>query len=231
MKNVGEVDGAILKHRSPSCGTYDVKVYAQSGGPGGGKRAGFFGGVVKEQLAKGAVEDEGRLRNFTIRDHFYTALFAFAHLRVVLNEGKIGDLVQFHSEYKLLLMAYNQKEMRLLGPVIAGYKKGNFAAVAEQYAFHFRLALAKAPRFTANINVLQHAQGYFSDKLTTAELGIFNTALEKYRGNKLPLSALLSMIRLWIARWDEPYLAQQRFFAPYPEELVEITDSGKGRDY
>ena len=33
----------------------------------------------------------------------------------------------------------------------------------------------------------------------------------------------------WIVRYENAYLMAQTFFAPYPEELVKVADSGKGR--
>jgi uncharacterized protein YbgA (DUF1722 family) len=44
------------------------------------------------------------------------------------------------------------------------------------------------------------------------------------------LSAVISIVNSWIARFEQAYLEQQAYFRPYPEELVLISDSGKGRD-
>jgi uncharacterized protein YbgA (DUF1722 family) len=40
----------------------------------------------------------------------------------------------------------------------------------------------------------------------------------------------LSRTRSWLARFEKSYLEAQRFFEPYPVELVELTDSGKGME-
>jgi uncharacterized protein YbgA (DUF1722 family) len=40
----------------------------------------------------------------------------------------------------------------------------------------------------------------------------------------------VGIVSSWLARFERPYLAEQTFFRPYPEDLVEVTDSGKGRD-
>ena len=37
------------------------------------------------------------------------------------------------------------------------------------------------------------------------------------------------VLRAWVVRFDQPYLREQTLFEPYPEDLVQITDSGKGR--
>ena len=53
--------------------------------------------------------------------------------------------------------------------------------------------------------------------------------IEDYRAARLPLSAVNTILASWIARFEEPYLATQTYFAPFPEDLIEITGSGKGR--
>jgi uncharacterized protein YbgA (DUF1722 family) len=90
--------------------------------------------------------------------------------------------------------------------------------------------MARIPRYTSNINVLMHALGFFSRDLRTREKAYFLDALERYREGRIPLSAAVSIINSWIARFDQPYLESQHFFHPYPEELAFISDSGKGRD-
>ncbi len=86
LNSLEEVDGFILKSRSPSCGIKDVKVYQGiEKGAATGKSTGFFAGKVLEMFPGLAIEDEGRLRNFKIREHFLTKLFALASFRNVKN--------------------------------------------------------------------------------------------------------------------------------------------------
>jgi uncharacterized protein YbgA (DUF1722 family)/uncharacterized protein YbbK (DUF523 family) len=226
------VDGFILKGRSPSCGIKDVRRYRgiERGAASDKKGTGIFGGMVLTRYANLPVEEEGRLTNFTIREHFLTALFALADFRAVKASGKMRDLVGFHSDNKLLLMAYNERRLRLMGPVVANPQKLPVADVLTAYEEHLWQALARPPKRTAGINVLMHALGYFSTKLTAAEKAFFLDTLEKYRDKKVPLSVPASLIGSWVIRFEEPYLARQTFFAPYPEELITISDSGKGRD-
>jgi len=75
-----------------------------------------------------------------------------------------------------------------------------------------------------------HAMGYFKEGLAPPEKAHFIAALEKYRAGKIPLSATIAIVNSWLARFGSDYLKQQTYFEPYPEALVEITDSGKGRD-
>jgi uncharacterized protein YbgA (DUF1722 family)/uncharacterized protein YbbK (DUF523 family) len=231
LESLAAVDGFILKSRSPSCGFKDVKVFSGMGKEAAmAKGSGFFGGAILKRFPGYPVEDEGRLLNFRIREHFLTSLYARARFRAIARRDEMKDLVQYHARNKFLLMAYHQKEMRILGRIVANPEKKKAHAVFEEYEAHLRAALANPPRYTSSINVFMHALGYFSDGLSRAEKAFFLDSLEKYRAGKIPLSATLSVVSSWLARFPNEYLEKQTFFAPYPEALVEITDSGKGRD-
>ena len=226
-----EVDGFVLKGRSPSCGPVDVRIYTgPEKGASARRGAGFFGRAVQDAFPQTAVEHEGRVHNFQIREHFLTKLFTLASFRSLGPAPKAKALHQFQARNKLLFMAYNQTELRKLGRVIANLERKPDAEVYAEYREGLLRLLKKGPNYTSNINVLMHAMGYFKKDLNTLEKAQFLDSLERYRAGKLPLSALLTLLSSWVARFEEPYLAQQTFFAPYPLELVEITDSGKGRD-
>ena len=141
----------------------------------------------------------------------------------------MGELVAFHTQHKLLLLAYNQSAMRSMGRIVAN-ADGLPADVAfGRYRDQLLRALARAPRRTSALNVLQHAFGYVSDRLTDGERRHFLDGLQAYSESRIPLSALTLLLRSWILRFDVGYLVDQVYFEPYPEELVQVLDSGKGR--
>ena len=231
LSSLGDVDGFLLKSRSPSCGIKDVKIFSGiEKQAASDKGAGFFGSAVLEAFVGYPVEDEGRMLNFRLREHFLTALYALACYRAVKRAGAMGALVEFQARNKLLLMSYHQTEMRSLGRIVANPARKKAREVIGEYEEHLRKAFAAPPRYTSNINVLMHALGYFSERLSGREKKFLLDSLEKYRAGRIPLSAPVSIVSSWIARFGEPYLGKQTFFEPYPEALVEITDSGKGRD-
>nr|NIT13856.1 DUF1722 domain-containing protein [Candidatus Dadabacteria bacterium] len=41
---------------------------------------------------------------------------------------------------------------------------------------------------------------------------------------------ILTLLKSWVIKYDQEYLEDQTFFSPYPEELMNVTDSGKGRE-
>ena len=223
-------DGFILKYGSPSCGPRDVKCYySQKPGSASTKTRGVFGGAVVESFPDCAVEDEGRLRNFDIRQHFLTRLFTLARFRQLKQAPSMKELVAFHSKHKFLLMAYNQTKMRALGRLVANKKRLPFGQVLEGYSTGLQETLVRAPRRLSAINVLMHALGYVSDKLSSAEKAFFLDNLDQYRNGHIPLSVPTSLMRAWIIRFSVAYLADQTYFEPYPQDLIEVLDSGKGR--
>ena len=232
LDGIGPVDGFLFKSRSPSCGTRDVKIYNETGNlMSAAQRQGFFGRAAMARFGDAAVEDEGRLRNFLIRERFLTMLYAIARFRELSSEPTMARLTDFHARHKLLLMTYSEVVMRQLGKLGANAEHKPVAEVLKDYGVLLPLAFAGPPKYTAAINVLMHALGYFRDGLTADEKAFFLDSLQRYRTGKVSLSVPVGILRSWIVRFGEPYLAQQVLFLPYAEELVDIADSGKGRDH
>jgi len=234
LSGVEGVEGFLLKNRSPSCGPRDVKIYE-----GFHKTAsavmgsGIFGGAVIERLKGKAIEDEGRLRNFTIRENFLMRIFTLARYREVRNKASIQGLVDFHTRNKFLLMAFNQSRMRELGRIVANHR--DFGRTPEgalsHYGENLEVLLDRIPRFTSIINVLMHMFGGFKDLLSADEKRFFLNSIEEYRDERIPLSVILHTLEAWAIGSKNQYLLNQTFLRPYPRDLVEITDSGKGRKY
>ncbi|MBD3426822.1 MAG: DUF1722 domain-containing protein [Candidatus Omnitrophica bacterium] len=232
VRSLEGMDGFILKDRSPSCGLKDVKVY-----PGLKannvikKTSGFFAREVIDRYPALAVETEGRLTNYNLRENFLTKIFTLASFRGIEDRRQMKDLVDFHARNKFLLMAYDQEELALMGRVVANHEKKPAAEVFSQYREHLGRALGEPPKYTQNINVMMHGLGYFSKELTEDEKRFFLNSLEEYRREQVPLSVPVSLLRSFIVRFREEYLMQQTFFEPYPIELVAVKDSGKGREF
>jgi len=235
LKSLKEVDGFILKSGSPSSGFKNVKIYPKieksssiARGPG------FFGKAVLESFPYLAIEDERRLLNPRIKEHFLTKLFAFASFRRVKRSGTIGELVRFHSENKYLLTAYNQKELRVLGRIVANQENKPINELINSYEAHLYNAFKRSPSVGANVNVMMKIMGYFSHQLSKDEKSFFLSSLEKYKAGRLPLSASLNVLKVWITRFKEEYLMNQTFLEPYPEQLAEVDTiiaDNEGKDY
>lgn len=227
------VDGFLLKNKSPSCGIRDVRIYAgpETGGSIG-KTDGFFTRMVRARFPDIPVEDEGRMRNMRIRDHFLTQIYTLSAFRPVQEAGTMEALIRFHTENKLMLMAHSQKLAQEMGRMVANDARLAPDAVIGRYGADLIRALGTAPRYTANVNVLLHASGYFRDALSHQEKAFFLDALQKYRDGRTSICAPKNILKAWIVRFDEDRLDNQTFFAPYPDALMELDplDQDRGRD-
>jgi hypothetical protein len=104
LSSLTEVDGFILKSGSPSSGFKNVKIYPKLEKSASiAKGPGFFGKAVLQKFPYLAIEEERRLLNPRIKEHFLTKLFTLANFREEKKSGTISDLVRFQSENKYLL--------------------------------------------------------------------------------------------------------------------------------
>jgi uncharacterized protein YbgA (DUF1722 family)/uncharacterized protein YbbK (DUF523 family) len=232
LDSLKEVDGFILKNRSPSCGLTDVKNYLENTKKSRcvKKTAGFFGRKVLKKFPKAAIEDEGRLKNFKIRENFLIKIFTLNKFKEIKKKKKIKDLVEFQEHNKYLFMAYNQKLQKNLGKIVANLKKQDIVKIYENYEKELLKLLANPYKNKLTINALNHIYGYFNNELNKKEKDYFSENLEEFRNKKIPFSTVNHLLYSWALRFNKNYLLNQTIFMPYPEELIEITDSGKGRD-
>jgi len=236
LQSLSGVDGFILKGRSPTSAIRDAKFYSGPN-PGAalrGKGPGVFGKAVLERFSHLAIEDEGRLRNPSIQNHFLTKLFTIANFREIKKSKSGKELLKFHSENKLLLKAYNEKEMRILGRIVAKRDKVNAEKTILDYNQHLLLALKRPPSCGSQINILLNSMGHFSQSLSKEEKEFFLRLLNDYKSDLVPLSVLIGIFNSWILRFKDDYLLIQSLFEPYPKELVDIelmTAYCDGKDY
>lgn len=213
-ENIDEdIDGFILKSRSPSCGPYEVKIYKdiEKGAPISNKGKGLFGGFIREKYNNLPVEDEGRLTNFSIRDHFLTSIFALADFRDMKKHNSLNDLIYFHSRYKFLILSYDEKNLRKMGKIVANNDNKSESEVIEEYEKLFKDTFKQIPKYTNAINVLMHIMGYFKNKLKPTEKQFFLNVLNSYKEGKLPLSTPLYIAKEWVIKYENEYLGRQVF--------------------
>lgn len=235
LHSLDEIDGFILKSKSPSCGLFQTKYYhsMQKGAAVLGRGPGLFGKIVLQELPELAIETEGRLNNFRIREHWLTKLYIIALFHKIKKNKSMHELVNFHTQNKFIFMAYNQIGMRDMGKIVANLEKATFQEIINKYETKLFEILINPPKYTANINVLMHALGYFSKNLKSEEKAFFLEELEKYRSGWVPLFSINKLIKSWIVRFNQEYLMEQRFFQPYPEELMtfDLIETWRGRDF
>jgi uncharacterized protein YbbK (DUF523 family)/uncharacterized protein YbgA (DUF1722 family) len=223
IEKINYIDGFILKADSPSCGITSAKVYPKKNNVPASKRGpGLFTEKVIEKFPLHPKEEEKRLNNIFLREHFYTAIFTVADFKSVNN---FNLLYKYHAKHKYLFMSYNQTLMTKMGKIAANKNKDDIKKVLSDYYNSLLLLFTKRSRHTSNINSLMHVLGYFKKVITKQEKKYFLDVLEEYNMKKIPLSALNSILYSWILRFDNQYLKNQSFFNPFPQDLIEENKS------
>jgi uncharacterized protein YbbK (DUF523 family)/uncharacterized protein YbgA (DUF1722 family) len=212
------VEGFILKSKSPSCGLKSAKMYvSKNNSPSMGAGDGLFAEQVRNRFPDFPSEDEKRLNNVFIREHFYTTIFTIADFRGVDNMKK---MYEYHSKHKYLFMSYNQALAIKMGRIAANSSGDKFEKVRSEYFQELLIMFKKRARYTSNINMLMHVMGYFKSDVTSNEKKHFLSLLETYRQKKIPLSALTSVLFSWATRFNNRYLLNQSLFSSFPMELM-----------
>jgi len=211
--------GFIFKSDSPSSGMERVRVYNEKGMPAK-KGVGMFARIFMEHFPLLPVEEEGRLHDPKLRDNFIERIFALARWREVLAKGMTrGNLVDFHTRHKLLILSHNPKHHQMMGKLVAQAKAISPKELYDQYQSVLMEALQLKTTPKKNANVLQHMMGYFRDQLSPDEKQELLEIIELYRNEYLPLIVPITLIKHYVRKYDEPYLREQVYLNPHPLEL------------
>jgi uncharacterized protein YbgA (DUF1722 family)/uncharacterized protein YbbK (DUF523 family) len=211
--------GFIFKSDSPSSGMIRVKVYNDKGMPHK-VGIGIFARAFMEHFPMIPVEDDGRLNDPLIRENFMEQIFTMKRWRDRLAvKRSMGNLVDFHTRNKLLILSHSQKHYRLMGQLVAEGKKMPIKELYDQYQQILTEALKLKTTIKKHSNVMQHLMGYFKKQLTPDEKQELLEAFEQYRNELVPLIVPITLINHYVRKYDQPYLKQQTYLNPHPVEL------------
>ena len=220
IQNLGQqgLRGYIFKKSSPSCGLFRVKVY-QEKGPPTTTGSGLFAHAIVKAFPLLPLEEEGRLADASLRENFIERVFAYDRLLKFIEEKPCkGDLIRFHTCQKLLLMAHSPDHYRRLGKLVADTVHPS--ELLPLYASLFMEALAMLATPAKQTNVLMHCLGYFKKQLEAWEKQELLELIERYRTGQLPLIVPVTLLKHYIRRFNQAYLAEQLYFSPHPDELM-----------
>ncbi|MEO3783943.1 DUF523 and DUF1722 domain-containing protein [Actinocorallia sp. B10E7] len=222
----GELDGFVVKARSPSCGLFGVPRYSAGlpgertdGQPVDHRGRGAFTAALTAACPDLPVEEDGRLNDPGLREHFVERLFAHARLRGLLSGGwSAGDLVAFHSRHELQIMAHDPQGCRESGGIVARAGASR-EETARQYRRVFARALAVRPSRGRHVDALQHVFGLLSARLNRpCRLDLLET-ISAFEAGLVPLSLPVALLRHHAVSRELPYVAGQTYLDPYPREL------------
>ncbi len=211
--------GFIFKARSPSSGMERVKIYNEKGGVVG-YGAGLFAAAFMARFPLLPVEEEGRLNDPLLRDNFVERIFTLRRYRdAVAGARTLKPLMTFHATHKYLLMAHQPTRVRAMGQLLANSAPRAIRETTAAYEDMLLDTLKTKTTTVRYVNVLQHMIGYLKQQLTADEKQEFAALLDDYRRDDVPLIAPIVMLRHYVRKYNEPYLATQTVLYPHPLEL------------
>jgi uncharacterized protein YbgA (DUF1722 family)/uncharacterized protein YbbK (DUF523 family) len=212
--------GFVFKSASPSSGLKGVKVYDEHGSPSR-RGVGMFARAFTERFPLLPVEDDGRLNDAGLRENFIERVFVYRRWKDFAQaDGSIKGLVGFHTDHKLLLMAHDPRAVPALGSIVAAAKGRPRRAVLDEYLAGLLGALSREATAKKNVNVLQHALGYFKNRLSADEKAEMLEVIGDYHHGHVPLVVPIVLLRHHVRRFADAYLARQVWLHPHPVELA-----------
>lgn len=217
--------GFILKSASPTCGLERVKVYQENSTLNEKKGVGLFAAKIKEKYPYLPIEEEGRLKDPWLRENFLMQIFAYKNLHEFLdNNPTLGELVDFHTQYKYLIYAKSMASYKKLGLIVANHDKKDINELLEEYKIAFLEAINEKGSIKKTYNVLLHIFGYFKKLISKEEKEEILIFINDYREKLIPLIAVINVLNLYTKRFDIKYLNSQKFLNPYPKTLALRSD-------
>ncbi len=215
-----ELDGFVLKSKSPSCGLERVPVHRGVGAaPRPGR--GLFASALLEAMPDVPAEEEGRLHDAALRENFVVRVFSHRRFRLAARRPRSrGALVDFHTRHKLLLLSRDETAMRALGRLVAGASERDTDELFVEYRGRFFDALTARPTPERHTNVLQHIAGHLREVVGDWDRREIAAAIERYRVGEAPLVVPLTLLRHHADKHDIGYALSQVYLFPSPGELL-----------
>ena len=216
-----DLSGYVLKKDSPSCGMERVRRYDAGTGIPAKDGVGLFAAALMAALPLLPVEEEGRLRDWRLRENFIERIFGYRRVRALFSgRWSMGDLVAFHSKAKLQILAHQPTAYTELGQLVAHGKALGRAELAAKYCAVYLGALAELSSVKRHVNVLQHMAGYFKKQIDAAGRDELHGVIADYRAGLTPLIVPITLLRHYARRFEVEYLAGQLYLEPSPKELL-----------
>ncbi len=209
--------GYVFKKDSPSCGMRRVRVYARDGQLLG-KGQGLFAAAFQKTFPLIPIEEEERLRDRSIREHFLERVSGYHRWQSHILGARLTRraLVAFHAAHKYLVLAHSRRHYQQLGACVADAGRVPPRQLTQAYGRLFMEALAVKTTRHKHMNVLQHLTGYFKNTLSPMARRDLHNVMHDYHRGLVPLNTPVTLIRHYAQALDIPHLRDQAYLTPYP---------------
>ncbi len=213
-----DLDGFILKSKSPSCGAYSTKIYktAESTEPVA-MGSGLFAEIVQKIFPLIPVIEESDLNDEDLLDYFLTRVYTLAAFRVVEQALSIESLRQFQEKNEILFAWLNPALFSSMNALLKQCADIDPSFLLSNYRNSLLLLLQQRPPAEETITNLAVAISGFIHSTPQIDSHEVQDLLTKYSQGKVPLWTLRRALKAWAERMHYEKLMTQTFCAPYPE--------------
>jgi uncharacterized protein YbgA (DUF1722 family) len=214
-----DLSGFVLKKGSPSCGLERVRVWDEGAQRPTRSERGVFAQALVDAMPELAIEEEGRLHDPGLREHFVDRVFGHARVRdFFAGRWTAETLARFHSAEKAAVMAHDVEAARRLGRLV-----GHTGLEPEQLARSYRAlhgaAYARPATPGRQANALTHLAGHLKCGLGSCDRQELREAIEDYRLGLVPVAVPLALLSRHLRAAGTEWARSQTYLRPYPKEL------------
>ena len=213
------LDGFIFKRDSPTCGITDVKLYHKLGTDSGyQKTTGIFSEKVCAEFPNMVKEDEKRLDNISIREHFLTRIFVLANLRESLEHQSIEKLFEFYSKNMLLLLCHDEKLTAKLGLLFRS--EDDYEIISKNFQKIVYDILLYQVKKSHMVNTFNYMFDFVKSKLSYSERSYYLLLIDRFENNLIAHSEISTLLYSWALRYQIKIIVEQSLFDPFPKNLL-----------
>jgi uncharacterized protein YbgA (DUF1722 family)/uncharacterized protein YbbK (DUF523 family) len=219
VNQLGDLSGYIFMQKSPSCGVFRVKVYADNG-YAQNSSMGIFASTFTNAHPLIPIEEEGRLHDPVLLENFLIRVVIYHHWKTkVLPSITSKTLIDFHQRIKYQMMAHSLEGYKLTGKLLSDLRSRPLETIANEYITLVMHHLQKKANRKTHTNALLHMRGYFKGKLSKLEQQELGQMIEDYRLGIIPLIVPITLIQHYTRTIGSEYIEQQLYLQPYPHDL------------
>ena len=227
VSSVDNLDGFIFKRDSPTCGISNVRLYHKLGTDSGyQKTTGMFSDGVSSEFPNMVKEDEKRLENITIREHFLTRIFVLANLRESLELQSIEKLFEFYSKNMLLFLCHDEKLTAELGLIFRA--EDDFKIISKKFENLVYEILSFPIKKSPMIDTFDYMFHYVESRLSKSEKSHYCSLINDFENDLISQSEISTLLYSWALRYDVKIILEQSLFDPFPKKLLlDLVESKK----
>ena len=215
-----DLSGFVLKKGSPSCGFERVRVWDEGLARPSRRGRGLFAQALVDAMPSLAIEEEGRLSDPGLREHFVDRVFGHARVRdFFAGRWTAESLIRFHSAEKAAVLAHDAEAARRLGRLVAGRSRLDREQLARSYRALHGAAYARPATPGRQANALMHLAGHLKGGLGGSDRRELREATEDYRVGLVPVAVPLALLSRHLRAAGTDWARSQTYLRPYPKEL------------